>query len=207
MKKICSLLFITIFSFSFSQIHFGIKGGYNLSNMTMDWQQYGKEKFDAKSYFYAGGFIEFKITDKFSIQEEVIYTELGGKQPFDSYIETGNGIVYDGTNEATYHFPQIQNSVLAKYYPIKKLAVLGGINLGFNINPSLKFERTDFFYESGDFEHYNKVNLFPFVGTEFHITEKLFADARYNFGVTKMFDSSLDTKIGFFQIGLGYRFK
>lgn len=211
MKKIYSLLLITIFSFAYSQIHLGVKGGYNLSDLKWKMDSGSNDvKFDSKSYFYIGGFIEFKITDKFSLQEEISYTEIGGKLVSDVLEYNGEAWVKIANNEYNYRYPQIQNSILAKYYPIQKLAVIGGLNLGININPNIKtsyqyyFEGTD----DGKLENVNIINVFPFVGTEFHITSKLFADARYHFGINNMHDNDyFKVKSNFLQIGLGYRFK
>ena len=193
---------------SFAQTHFGVRAGYSLSKMTFDWQQYGKEKLDSKSYFYVGGFAEHFLSEKFSLQGELIYTEIGGKAYSEGTDIIGNDVVYYGTNEINFHYPQIQIPVSAKYYPIKKLAFLGGLNFGINLNPNVKFKYHDFFNPSdSDQSNIKTVNIFPFLGTEFHFTEKLFADARYNFNFFNINQEGLSTKIGIFQIGLGYRFK
>lgn len=208
MKKICSLALILIFSLSFSQTHFGVKAGYNLSKMTFDWQQYGKEKLDSKSYFYVGAFAEHFISEKFSLQGELIYTELGGKAYSERTDIIENEVIQGGTNEINFHYPQIQIPVSAKYYPIKKLAFLGGFNFGINLDPNVKFKYHDFFNPSDvDQSNIKTVNISPFVGTEFHFTEKFFVDARYNFNFFDINQEGLSTKIGIFQIGLGYRFK
>lgn len=207
MRKLYILLFLSIFSFSFSQIHYGVKAGYNLSNMTFDWGQYGKEKLDSKSYFYVGAFLEYQFSDKFSIQEELAYTELGGTMSYEVTDFVGNEVVIAGINTVKFKYPQLQNSVAAKYYPIRKLAFLGGINLGINLNPNLEQSFRSPFTPSGKLENVKSINVFPFLGTEFHITEKLFADARYHFNFFNVKQEGLQNKIGFFQIGLGYRFK
>ncbi|MCG2792223.1 MAG: PorT family protein [Weeksellaceae bacterium] len=208
MKKICQLLFSVASILSFAQTHFGVRTGYSLSNMTFDWQQYGKEKLDAKSYFYVGAFVEHNISEKFALQGELNFTELGGKTYVEMTNIVGNQIVTQGMNEVNFHYPQLQIPLSAKYYPIKKLAFLGGLNFGINLDPNVKFKYYDFFNPSDvDQNNIKTVNIFPFLGTEFHFTEKFFVDARYNFNFFDINQEGLSTKIGIFQIGLGYRFR
>lgn len=208
MKKISLLLMLAVSSIALAQTHFGVKAGYSLSNMTYDWQNYGKEKLDGKSYFYIGGFVEHQISDKFAVQGELNYTELGGRTYMEMTNIVGNEIITQGTNEIDLHYPQLQIPVSAKFYPIKKLAFLGGLNFAINLNPNVSFKYHDLFNPSDSKQSNIKtINIFPFVGTEFHFTEKFFADARYNFNFFEINKEGLTTKIGIFQIGLGYRFQ
>lgn len=209
MKKLIALLLMTAgFSLSFAQTHFGVRAGYNLSNMTFDWKQFGKEKLDSKSYFYIGGFVEYSVTEKFSLQGEMVYTELGGRTYVESTEITDYGVIPAGMNAVDFHLPQLQIPVSAKYYPIKKLALLGGLNFGINVDPNVKFKYHDFSNPSdSDLSNMKTLNIFPFLGTEFHFTEKIFADARYHFNFFEINKEGLPMKIGFFQVGLGYRFK
>lgn len=208
MKKISLLVLLTVSKIALAQTHFGVKAGYNLSNMTYDWEQYGKEKLDAKSYFYVGAFVEHQISEKFALQGELNYTELGGRTYMEMTNIVGNEIITQGMNEVNLHYPQLQIPVSAKYYPNKRLAFLGGLNFGINLNPNVSFKYHDFFNPSdSDQSNIKTVNIFPFVGTEFHFTEKFFVDAKYNFNFFDINKEGLSTKIGVFQIGLGYRFK
>src|SRR5690606_41485152 len=47
---------------------------------------------------------------------------------------------------------------------------------------------------------------FPFLGAEYQLKNRLFLDTRYHFNFFKINNAGImDMKIGFFQIGLGYR--
>lgn len=208
MKKISLLLLSVFCSLALSQTHFGAKAGYNLSNMTYDWQQYGKEKLDGKSYFYLGAFAEHQISEKFAVQGELNYTQLGGRTYTEMTNIVGDQIVNQGMNEIDLHYPQLQIPISAKFYPTKRLALLGGLNFGINLNPNVSFKYHDLLNTSDSKQSNIKtINIFPFLGSEFHLTEKFFVDARYNFNFFDINKKGLSTKIGVFQIGLGYRIK
>ncbi|ASK32204.1 hypothetical protein CEY12_19855 [Chryseobacterium sp. T16E-39] len=57
-----------------AQINFGVKAGYNLSTV-----KFTGEKLDPKSFFYAGGLVEYSLSPKVAVQGELLYTQIGGK--------------------------------------------------------------------------------------------------------------------------------
>lgn len=208
MKKLNLILFIFLFGAVSAQTHFGAKAGYisstlkwGASNDTF-WEDYSD--FDSKSYFYVGGFAEHFLSEKFAIQGELIYTEIGGKTYLDLYQIVGTEVVNTGKTEVKYNYPQLQIPISAKYYFIKNLAVSGGLNFGFNLNPNVEFNFVGM--EDGKIENAKTLNLFPFLGAEYHFTNNIFADARYNFGTGNIHESGVKVNANFFQIGLGYRF-
>ena len=184
-----------------AQTHFGVKAGYNLTNMKL-----ASYKLDSKSYFYAGAFAEHQLSSKFSLQGEIIYTELGGsfQQDFTHIVE--GEIINIENAEYKYHYPQIQVPVSAKYYFEEKFSVQGGFNFGFNLNPTLKADENSGL-PSGKVQNVKTVNISPFAGAEYRITDHFSVDARYNFGISNLHDNGFKMKAGFLQVGLGYRFK
>lgn len=211
MKKISLLLLMAVSSLSFAQTHFGVKAGYINSSLKWKsspdtfWEDFSD--FDSKSYFYVGGFAEYFLTHKFALQGELIYTELGGKTAVDLYDFIGNEIIQGGTMELKYKYSQIQVPISAKYYIIDQFSVLGGFNLGFNVDSKIKSDFMINGNSSNKLENVKTINVFPFIGTEFHFNKNIFADARYNFGVSNINKEGIDTRVSFFQIGLGYLFK
>ncbi|WP_347217706.1 porin family protein [Chryseobacterium sp.] len=206
MKKNISLILLaaisTLVSAQKSEISFGVKGGYSLSSMKF----YG-EKLDSKSYFYAGIVAEKPISSQFSVQAEVLYTQLGGSASYPWTQLVGNEVVEVGNMKFDYKINQIQVPISAKYYFIPKFSASVGMNIGFNISSKTKIS-TMFDETTGESEGLKTVNLFPFLGAEYKITEKFFVDARYNFNFFEMNKSNtIPTKVGFLQAGVGYRFK
>lgn len=182
---------------------FGVKGGYSLSNM-----KFYNSQLNSKSYFYAGILAEQPLSSKFGLQAEVLYTQLGGKDSYPWFEQVGNEIVEGGTMNFEYQFNQIQVPVSVKYYFIPDLSVSAGMNLGFNISSKVK---TSTLFNGSNNTSVNSVktlNLFPFLGAEYKINQKFFVDARYNFNFFTINKSNrVNTKIGFLQAGVGYRFK
>lgn len=185
-----------------SKISFGVKGGYSLSSM-----KFFDEKLDSKSYFYAGVVVEQPITSKFSVQAEALYTQIGGKQNFPVVDFTGSGVIEKGSVEFDYQLTQIQIPVSAKYYFIPNLSASVGMNFGINMSEKVKTDQVVNGSTSQDYEGVKTLNLFPFLGAEYKITENISVDARYNFNFIQINQGNPTTKVGFLQAGVGYRFK
>lgn len=182
-----------------SPISFGVKGGYSLSNLKV-----ASTSMDSKSFFYAGILAEKPLSPKIGLQAEVVYTQLGGKdkRPILSFAPSFGNISSD------YKLNQIQVPISIKYYLIPKLSASIGMNFGFNISKKLEESSSLFGNTEENLDSVKTLNLFPFLGAEYKITEKFFVDARYNFNFFEINKSNdVSTKVGFLQAGVGYRFK
>ena len=185
-----------------SQLSFGVKGGYSLSNM-----KFLDEKLDSKSYFYAGIVAEQAISSTFSVQAEALYTQIGGKMDFPVVDFTDSGVIERGNIQFDYQLTQIQVPISAKYYFIPNLSASAGMNFGINVSEKVKTDQVVNGSTSHDYENVKTLNLFPFLGAEYKINDNFFVDARYHFNFIGVNKGGLDTKIGFLQAGVGYRFK
>ena len=182
-----------------SPISFGVKGGYSLSNLKV-----ASTSMDSKSFFYAGISAEKPLSPKIGLQAEVVYTQLGGKdkRPILSFAPGFGNISSD------YKLNQIQVPISIKYYLIPKLSASIVMNFGFNISKKLEESSSLFGNTEENLDSVKTLNLFPFLGAEYKITEKFFVDARYNFNFFEINKSNdVSTKVGFLQAGVGYRFK
>ncbi|MBK1895517.1 porin family protein [Chryseobacterium paridis] len=203
MKK--SFLFILLFigasTVVKAQINFGVKAGYNLSTV-----KFANEKLDSKSFFYAGGLVEYPLSPKVALQGELLYTQIGGKMGTELVQLVGNEVVNMGTTYYNYQFSQLQIPISIKYSFIPKLSASVGMNFAFNLSSKVK---TTFMEENThDFEGLKTLNLYPFLGAEFKFNEKFFMDARYNFNFINMTEGNgIPIKAGFLQAGVGYRFR
>jgi len=181
------------------EVQLGVKAGFLSSTITSTFF-----KFDPLAYFYAGIVAEKPVSEKFSIQAEAVYTRLGGTFISPSF-EIANNNVQPITVKYTNRFTQIQIPVSAKYYIIPDLSASLGMNFAFNISTDSKNDRPTNGGPAIQLDDIKTLNLFPFLGAEYKITEKFFVDARYSFNffsIAKM--GSL--KVGFVQAGIGYRF-
>ena len=184
-----------------SQFKFGVKAGYSLSSMKVF-----DEKLDSKSYFYAGLVGEMPVSSKIGIQAEILYTQLGGTESLPLVELVGSEITELGVVDFDYQFSQIQIPVSVKYYFIPKFSASVGMNLGFNLSEKLKSDGIVNGTDSQDLQGYKTLNLFPFLGAEYKITDHFFVDARYNFNFFDVHKNGFTTIIGFLQAGVGYRF-
>lgn len=213
-KNLIYVLLSTIFSFVNAQniqqteksnqnsnISFGVKGGYSLSTM-----KYDKTSLDSKSYFYAGVVGEKIVFTKVSLQAEILYTQVGGKETFHDYLIGYDPLLNSNEIKNDYKFTQLQIPISAKYYFIPNLSASIGMNFGINASKKVKAV----IYSNGtmttEYENAKTLNLFPFLGAEYKITDKFFVDARYNFNFFDTHKKGFETKIGFLQAGVGYRF-
>ena len=207
MKKIALLLMISVSSLSFAQTHFGVKAGYINSSLHLKespdtlWEDYSD--FKSNSFFYVGGFAEHFISNKLALQGELLFTQVGGKTKIDLYSIIGNELIQMGTVDAKLKYTQLQVPISAKYYLVDQFAISGGFNFAFNISTKADFD----ILGSGKIENARTLNVNPFLGAEYHITQNILADARYNFGFAYINKNGIDMRSRFFQIGLGYRFK
>lgn len=208
MKKILFALLIFVTVTLHAQSQFGIKGGYNLSSMKWEVKGFDNYKFASQSYFYVGALAERKLSEKVSLQGELLYTELGGKDTETLTTIVGNEVVEIGTNTTKIATSQLQIPISAKYHLIPQFSLSAGLNFGFNIYSRVKNTFVSDQTPNDKTNLFKTVNIFPFLGTEYKIDNHFFADARYHFN---FFNAAIQdappTKISFLQVGLGYRFK
>lgn len=221
MKKFILMAAVAVMGMSVNaqEFKFGPKAGYSLSMLKSegDGESY---KFDSKSSFYVGALAEYKFSDKFAVQGEVLYSPIGGKQE-ESVTYSEMGVTVTGTEKSDFKLGTVQIPVSAKYYATENLAF--GLGVNFGIITSAKVELTatlsgsalgQAFEESqGTTEdikdEVKSLNLAPFVGAEYTLENGLFFDARYNLGVSNLIknpEGNETLKNSFFQIGVGFKF-
>lgn len=181
MKKIIlSAVAICAFTFANAQdMKFGVKGGLNSSTLS------GAEGAKSIVGIHLGGFAEFKVSDKFSVQPELLFSMQGAKND-----------VY------TLNMNYINIPVMAKYAVAEKFNLQAGPQIGFLM--SAKAESTDVkdSMKSLDFG----LNL----GAGYDFTEKMFLDLRYNLGLAQtqkdLMVGETASKNAVIQLSLGYKF-
>ena len=164
-------------------IHFGIKAGANFSKITGDIDS------DNLTNFHAGAVLELNIVPMFSVQAEGIFSSQGGKY---KYEEDGVvGVAKD------INLKYISVPVLAKFYILPN-------TLSITAGPQFSFLTND----ADDAFETKKFDLAASGGLELKIIAGLFAQARYNIGLTKVSDSEYagDAKNAVFQLSVGYFF-
>lgn len=140
-----------------------------------------------------------------ALQGELLYTQIGGKMSVPVNIPGTQVINFENTRYDL-QFSQIQVPISIKYSVIPQLSASVGMNIAFNVSSKVKttFLGTDLY----NYDGIKTLNLYPFLGAEYKFNKNIFVDARYNFNFIEMNkNNSLPVKAGFFQAGIGYRFK
>lgn len=183
MKKIIlSAVAVLAFGFTNAQVKFGAKAALNVATLTGD-----TEGASSLIGFQIGGFAEIKVSEKFAIQPELMYSAQGS-----SYDEGGDD-----------KFDYLNIPVMAKFYVADAFSLEAGPQIGFLL--SAKSDGTDVkdFITSTDFG----LNL----GAGYDFTENLSAGLRYNFGLSNVSDIDFEgedftVNNAVLSVSLGYKF-
>ena len=192
MKKVlvvAALMFSSVATFAqhaVGSFNLQPKVGVSIANLT------DNNSSDARIGLVAGVEGEYQASDIFSVSAGVLYSMQGAK--FDAFGA-----------KSTEKLDYINVPIMANVYVVKGLAVKLGVQPGFKVNDKLdlrmpvlggalvdlKAKSVDFSIPVGISYEYNNFQV----------------DARYNWGLTKVFDvDKLDQKNSVFQITLGYKF-
>ena len=183
MKKNLLLAVVTVLGFAnvtAQEIKFGAKGGLNFASVSGD----NTEGIDVVTSFNFGVLSEIPVSDKFSVQPELMYS--------------GQGYSF---NDDTVALSYLNIPLMGKYYLTKGLSVEAGPQIGFLL--SAKNDKTDV---------KDSFNTFDFgvnFGLGYKLDNGLNFGARYNLGLTdinNLDNSSSKNKNGVFQLSVGYFF-
>lgn len=203
MKKITVIAFVLFIGLIKSQAQVtvspGIRGGVNFSNFT----NFGSS--DAKTDFYAGGFVAIKFNKFFTLQPELTYTRQGAESR--DYLVGANGY-----RKVTYDLNYLSLGAVAKFH-------FGGRGFHVLAGPSLDIKTDDNFPEYD----YNPVgaDVALVAGVEYSLPNGLTFEARFKQGLIDIYgydglnydngngnyyyDDIILNRV--FQIGISYTFK
>jgi len=183
----------------------GITGGANFSTLTSkEWKEN-----DRKVGFYLGILTDIPLTNKFSIQSELLYATYGA----DVIVWTVPRL-----SEIEYSFDYIQIPIVGK------LNIYRGLSI--EIGPSFNFLVREKGYRPGSTNivdgdgniirnqkdidpHGSKFELSGVVGVSYELSKSWVVSARYTQGLSNAFNSHSsweDAKNNAFRFGLGYIF-
>ena len=140
---------------------------------------------------------EYQVSDIFSISAGALYSMQGAKSTVSALGQSAT---------ATTKLDYINVPIMANVYVVKGLAVKLGIQPGFKVSSTEKTVGNTSFASgsvSGDIKAQSVDFSIP-VGISYEYSN-FQLDARYNLGLTKVFENGKD-KNSVFQITLGYKF-
>ncbi|MFA7446051.1 MAG: outer membrane beta-barrel protein [Flavobacteriaceae bacterium] len=206
MKKLLFTVFFLIYSLSYSQTSFGIKGGLLLANQELGSGITIAFDDEAKLSYYFGGFVEHKMS-KFAIQGDISYVNFGFKSNLKRHS-------FDPSPNFKYKTDMhtLVVAVSAKYYIMDIISIGVGGYYGLNIG-------SDYIVNGTNYNSENKVlsknNDFGFVSSaDFEIYKGLFVEAKYYLGLADVnkepvlnpYNGDYSAKNRAFALGAGYRF-
>lgn len=187
MKKII-LSAIAVMAFGFAnaqQTKFGVKAGVQFANLTGD-----IEENSSKVGFQVGGFAEIKLSEKFAVQPELLYSTQGTKVDF-------------GSEDLKYNLDYLNIPVMAKYYVAEKFSLEAGPQIGFLLSAKAKVEDEKEDIKDG----LKSIDFGLNFGAGYDFTENLSAGVRYNLGLSNINDEGDgEIKNSVFSLAVGYKF-
>lgn len=205
MKKSILLVAIALFAFTTvsaqEYVMFGAKGGVNFSTFSGD----GVSAFtdnNGRTSFHLGLLAEIPMSERFSIQPEVLYSGQG----YDL-------VSRDNANDIEYQLDYINIPIIAKFYVFEGLALEAGPQVGFLVNSEIDSERS-FLDDDNSIplndDQFNKTDFSLALGASYKFRGGLFVNGRYNIGLREIYDDSIvsraDAKHSVIQLGLGFMF-
>ena len=199
MKKLFLGLAIAASSLTFAQT-FGLKAGVNVASISND----GYDDTKSKVGFNAGAFANVPLGESFSIQPEVLYSQMGAKTEYKLGSTTASSEL---------KLDYITVPVMFQYRFVPQFYLEAGPEFGFLVSAKSKSSLND---NSSVVElnkdNFNGFNLGLGIGAGYDITKNIGINARYIAGfsdVTKPeADPSTDAKNknNVFQAGLYFKF-
>jgi len=196
MRKIVFVLLVFVTCFASAQeFSLGFRGGYSLAGIQGD----NTNGFNMRHGFHLGIMSEVTLTNTFSIQPEISYSQQGANQ--NSVFVFEEFPLLDGELEVRYNY--INVPIMAKYYVVKGFSIELGPQLGF----LLSAEQED---EGQDIDVKDRLKSFDFgvnVGVGYKLENGLNFGLRYNAGLTNINDISVfsdKNRHGVVQISIGY---
>ncbi|WP_395043781.1 porin family protein [Flavobacterium sp.] len=179
MKKLlfAAVAVIAFGSANAQETKFGAKAGLNMSNLTGD-----VEDNSMKVGFHIGGFVNIGISEKFSVQPELLYNTGGAKF-------TGGS-----TNLSYLSIP-----VMAQYNITEEFSLEAGPQIGFLMSANDKADG------GGSVDIKDSLNSTDFglnLGLGYDVAENINIGLRYTIGMSNILKDSGDIKIGTSNLGL-----
>lgn len=203
---------------STAPITFGVKGGMNISSLTDGNEDaYFNYERKAKIGFNAGVFANIPVSDKFSIQPEVMYNGLGSKIESTIFFDIPSARM---NGKETLSLSYLSIPLMFQYNIIPDLYVEAGPEFGFLLGGRSKNELTQTSNLDGTSSTqsysgkiamymFNKFNFGIGLGAGYYFTQNLAVTARFTAGITDVYKLNNGDAVrnNALQIGLAYKFK
>ena len=162
----------------------GIKGGYNLAAVNFD----GNGETDQRHGFHVGFYGESFISDSFSIQSELMYSQQGYQ-------------IKNGSTTFTQKLDYINLPIMLKAYPSKNFFIEAGPQIGLAISHKEVYE--GFITTTREYDP-NKFDYGVNFGAGFKTDAGISLGVRYHLGLGDLYDSNDKAFNRVLQFSLGF---
>lgn len=181
MKKfLCAVLFLIAGTVPAQQFELGAKAGLNFANLTGD----DVERLEGRTGFHLGLVAEHRVSERFSVQPEVLYSAQGA---------TASG-------DRTFKLDYVSIPLMGKIYILEGFSIEAGPQVAINVISKGEF--------GGEMEEIEDIEIFEFgagLGAGYQLPMNLFLQVRYVWGINPAWEfRGLKNKI--FQLSGGYKF-
>ena len=187
MKNLTKILFLSLLLISTSvytyaqESQFGVKGGLNLSNMTID----GNDDSNLKAGLHVGVFNKIMISDAFAIQPELLYSSKGFQHVFN------NEVITDG--EVNYNLNYIDLPVKLVFYLADDFSFQLGPYVGYLVNTNVEVDNAELLNDFFEVDSQDDIDRDNFNAIDFGLTgglgfefEPLVVGFNYNLGLSQV---------------------
>lgn len=200
-------------------IRFGIKGGGNAASFNDQDVSLNNQKLG----FHAGVFVNIPISQKLSLQPEVLYNQLGSKSVLSSTDVTNGSTTVKTKNDYSTTLNYVSVPLMLQMRPTKNFYIEAGPEFSYFINGKNKGESrvesttggittttTSSVSETIDKDDIKKFNIGLGLGVGYDITHNIGINARYVNSLTNIETNTpkgvdaLTNRV--FQLGLNYKF-
>ena len=207
MKKLVLCAAVAAFAFmnvNAQEVKYGAKAGVNFASIGGD----DTGNSDGLTSFHFGGVAEIVISEKFSVQPELIYSAQGSKSTIEDEFDK---------DEITLKLDYLNIPIMAKYYVTEGLSIEAGPQIGILMSAKADFDYTDKqdsqFNESGSTDVKDRTNGIDFgfgIGAGYKMDSGLNFALRYNLGLSNINDfegsDNFKNQNNVFQLSVGYFF-
>ncbi|WP_343702483.1 porin family protein [Chitinophaga sp.] len=178
MTKRLSLLILSFFSLgraaSAQEVSFGAKGGLNIADLT------NVSASKARASIHLGAFAKVRFTEEWAVQPELVYSGQGAK------IDPNVPLLGDYTLALNY----INLPVMLQYHLIPEFHLEAGPQIGFLVAAKAKEDGNSINLK----DEYKGMDFGLGFGLGYTFDMGLGVNARYNFGLTDVFDGNGDSR-------------
>ena len=207
-----------------SPVSFGVKAGFNASTVSNSNNQYGDNNEKIKLGSHVGVFVNIPVAEKFSIQPELLFSQMGSKTEV-KYVYPSALDGHMTTQEFNYktNLNYLVLPVMVQYNILPQLYVEAGPEFGYLLGGKSEGDRktentygstttvsSESFSNKIPMELYKRFNFGIGIGAGYYFTPNFGVTARFTAGITDLFknnDDSNKVRNNALQLGVAYQFK